>query len=279
MLRRIAIYLGAGFLPVLLLGGFGILFYETTNDTLVGGEEVSYLSGEANIRSCPSVECASSGLYSPGQQVTVVGRAKSDTDQEWSEVKYGDSTRFIRSDYLKPSSATIAGIFESLFVLGTAFSMLLITLWTGSERLQDTAARHPRIFDASIISVTLGAGIVSCGIGYFFARAEGASPSSFLSDSFINLGAGFAGAAVTFALFQSLLSRRNSSAEQVEGIDGRIARLEHKVVCVDAKIEDVSDTIDRIETRQRQGQNRRSPNFPQRRSNPNSGNRRTNPSQ
>ncbi|WP_135234729.1 SH3 domain-containing protein [Nocardia sp. CS682] len=259
ILRRSGIFVMLTALSFLLALGGLWSDLNFTNRPVVDGADISYLTGEANVRTCPSVDCQSSEVFFPGQQVTVI-RGPAD-NSEWSEIKYGDTTRFVSNKFLEPVQATPLAKWFFLAV-AVAVGITAMVLIASASWFQKLAAKVPRRFDIGLIYFTLLAAVASCILGFFYAQAGEKSLDEFLGDVFTNLGAGFAGAAMTFALFQSLLSKRNVSIDQIDSVGEKLGSLEERVV-------DMRRAVDQMEAR-RERVNRdprnssRSPSLPHR---------------
>ncbi len=93
---------------------------------------------------------------------------------------------------------------------------------TRSGALRSVARDEPDQFDLLLLGVVIAGGIGLACVGYLYSRADRSSSLAFLSDGFTNLGAGLVGAAVTFGLFQSLLSKRTVTTAALEAHTKRV---------------------------------------------------------
>ncbi|WP_433727617.1 hypothetical protein ACQP2Y_12875 [Actinoplanes sp. CA-051413] len=151
----------------------------------------------------------------------VVARVAGDTvygNNEWYEVRYGSETRFIHSSFLSATSfASLGGIELALDLsVGCVIAVLFFLIRWG--RLRRVAAADERSVDAFLFGSVAAVGICTVFFGFWLSQISGQPPLPFFSDVFTNLGAGFAGAAVTFVLFSSLLSYRSVSPKQLDAM-------------------------------------------------------------
>jgi hypothetical protein len=146
-------------------------------------------------------------------------------NNEWYEIRYGSETRFIHSSFLSATSFASLGGIElalNLAVGGIVATLFFLVRW---GRLRRVAASDERSFDAFLFGSVAAVGICTVFFGFWLSQISGQSPLPFFSDVFTNLGAGFAGAAVTFVLFSSLLSHRSVSRKQFEAMMNKVDRM------------------------------------------------------
>ena len=165
------------------------------------------------------MECDPTETYAKGRQVIVVAKTAGDTvygNNEWYEVRYGAETRFIHSSFLSATSfASLGGLELALnLTVGCFIAILFFLVRWG--RLRRVAATDERSVDAFLFGSVAAVGIFTVFFGFWLSQISGQPPLPFFSDVFTNLGAGFAGAAVTFVLFSSLLSHRSVSPKQFD---------------------------------------------------------------
>jgi hypothetical protein len=139
-------------------------------------------------------------------------------NNEWYEVRYGSETRFIHSSFLSATSfASVGGIELALnLAVGCVVAVLFFLVRWG--RLRRVAASDERSFDAFLFGSVAAVGICTAFLGFWLSQISGQSPLPFFADVFTNLGAGFAGAAVTFVLFSSLLSHRSVDRKRFDAM-------------------------------------------------------------
>ncbi|MFI9817611.1 hypothetical protein [Saccharothrix variisporea] len=216
---------------VVLLGSFGLYLYAVGSLGGVEGEDIGYLAGEATVRTCPSTDCAASGVYPPGRQIAIVGRTTGqvvgDSDQ-WVEFAYGDATRFVHGSFVRAATVDNERTFWLFVNLVAAGGVAGLMVAMNSRRAQVLVARHVRLADAVLAGVVLAFGVGACLVGFVYARLDGKSSTGFLGDAFTNIGAGFVGAAVTFALFQTLLSKRSVDPNRIGELTRRLDALERR---------------------------------------------------
>lgn len=186
------------------------------------------MSGEGNVRACPQITCQSSATFHEGQQVVVTGKV---TGQEisdsrtWYEIKYGDEKRYIHESFVMEINLATHAAFWSGFSLLFVVPVLFLQFFSRSERMRSVAAQHQKDFDGLLFAGVLAVGLICGVIGYIYSQVAHEDVTSFIGAAFANLGAGLVGAAVTFALFQSLLSSRGAEAEQIRTLEGVISSL------------------------------------------------------
>jgi hypothetical protein len=234
---------GGLFIPLIALATVLLMFAAIANSSFSQAEglDTAYVHGEANVRPCPRIECEPTETYGQGRQVIVVATTAGDTvhgNNEWYEVRYGSETRFIHSSFLSATSfASLGGIELALNMTVVCVVVILFFLirW---GRLRRAAATDERSVDAFLFGSVAAVGICTVFFGFWLSQISGQPPLPFFSDVFTNLGAGFAGAAVTFVLFSSLLSHRSVSPKQFdlmmnkvnhmhESLSAEIAELRH----------------------------------------------------
>jgi hypothetical protein len=216
-------------LPIVaLLGAFGASIWLGRSQDRIGDASVAYVRAEANVRECPRLACRVSETYPAGQQLlinaTVRGDRVEETD-EWYETRYGPGTRFVHRDVAEAPATSVARTVEGLFSLLAL--CVIIPLALSLRRMQESAAQvsdHAAL-DGLLFGAVAATGIATGTLGFVFSRVSGESATSFFAGTFVNLGAGLAGAAVAFVLFQSLLARRSVSAGELAALADNIDRL------------------------------------------------------
>src|ERR1039457_6863198 len=99
---------------IAMLGALGLFLRVSANSASVGNLNVAYLSGEANLRTCPSTKCSSSAVYSEGQQVVVIRTIKGQNTQgtdKWVVVRFGNSERYINSAFVSVTPTDYQNLF------------------------------------------------------------------------------------------------------------------------------------------------------------------------
>lgn len=223
-------------------GAFGLFLWTSNNTPSADQLNVAYLTGKANLRTCPSIACQSSAVYSEGQQVvvlrTVRGQNALDTDK-WAVVRFGNSERYINSYFVStsPSYFTTFWGYVSVFLI---VLMPLFMVAVSSTRLQRRFASGGSKLDILLLGFTLAIGIVLVGVAYLYSVYGRQSNFIFLSNTFGGLGAGLVGAAITFGLFQSLLSKRIIDAQEpdrkLNDIGMQVEALTHHMATINQKL-------------------------------------------
>jgi hypothetical protein len=72
-------------------------------------------------------------------------------------------------------------------------------------------------------------GVVGLAAAFILGSLDQLTFPTFLGDAFLNLGSGFIGAAVTFVLFQVLLTGRGVNPEHLQQLEQRIAELKETI--------------------------------------------------
>jgi hypothetical protein len=233
----VIVFAAIGIAPLWVVGSFG----------QVDGVDVAYISGDANIRTCPAASCEISAVYTTGRQVEILGKVTGDrqpippaapdtTSDTWYKIRYGDDSRYVHEAFVDKSSLTAYGLLWPLVGLGSAALFWLLFSLRGWSKAAAVAAANPIATDRLRFSVVLFMGLVSGLVGFVYSRLNSEGIASFLSSAFANLGAGFVGAAVTFVLFQNLLTK---PAETTTGSTRRQAGLErdpHATYALDSAI-------------------------------------------
>lgn len=221
---------GGLFIPLLALATVLLMFTAVANSSFgqAKGLDTAYVKGEANVRPCPRSECTPTEVFSQGRQVIVVRKVAGESvygSDQWYEVRYGSETRFIHSSFLSATSfASLGGIELALnLVISCIVAALFFLVRWG--RLRRVAASDERSFDAFLFGSVAAVGIFTIFFGFWLSQISGQAPLPFFSDVFTNLGAGFAGAAVTFVLFSSLLSQRSVDRKQVDALMDKVDRM------------------------------------------------------
>ncbi|WP_128434090.1 SH3 domain-containing protein [Streptomyces cyaneus] len=220
--RSVSLTVALG-LPFLVLVG-GAIAYMWAGSTAgqVDGVKVAYVSGSANVRECPKLSCESSTTYKEGQQVVVAKKVTGqsvDDNKKWVQIKYGDERRYIHESFIMSQSVSTVNNFWFLFsVVGMIPVAGLAALSQSPGDVGRWAVLSPRNFDTFLFGGVLATGLI-CGIvGFIYSRLAQENSLSFIASAFANVGAGLVGAAVTFVLFQSLLSARGAEAGQVDAV-------------------------------------------------------------
>jgi uncharacterized membrane protein YeaQ/YmgE (transglycosylase-associated protein family) len=155
---------------------------------------------------------------------------------QWVELQYGREVAYVHSHFVAPTPVYQGAGLEILlsFTLGLAFVVLLaLSLWRRGQLL---AARNEPAANQIITAATFAAGVLAGTVGYVFARTARQSHAEFLAGAFANVGAGLVGAAVTFVLFNTILSRRNPSRTQIDDLRAQVESLGHQVsTLIDSK--------------------------------------------
>jgi uncharacterized membrane protein YeaQ/YmgE (transglycosylase-associated protein family) len=215
-------------LAALALGA--IAFYSfAASVTEVDGRSVGYLSGDAEVRRCPSTDCASTATYRMNQQVIIsnpnVSGGEALGSTRWVEVVYGDEVRYVHGKFVAAKPVAVNEGLEQLLILATAIGWILVLSLTSWKKGQALAAAHEQQTNAVLATGTFVAGLTVGIAGFLVARADNQSTTGFVAGALANVGAGLVGAAVTFVLFQIFLSRRNPSHDQVAQLDAKLARV------------------------------------------------------
>jgi hypothetical protein len=220
-------------LPVVaLIAAFAAFLWVGAGPDRIDGRPVRYVHSEANLRTCPRLDCPVTVTYRAGQQVLVVREVPGDRFQgsdTWFEIRYGAETRFVHPFALNPADGPLGLPVELLLTLlsaGAAVAVAFVPrLGRAVTRETDEAAT-----DGLLFGVVAAAGIATGTAGFLLSRAGGESTVSFLAGTLVNLGAGLAGAAVAFVLFQSLPAKRTAGAREVAALSGEIERLRAEVL-------------------------------------------------
>ncbi|MEV4283842.1 hypothetical protein [Actinoplanes xinjiangensis] len=218
--------LAGGSLILAMAGAFLVFNSATDIFDKVGSEDAAYVALEANIRPCPATDCGVSEVYRQGQQAIVTRTVKGEKvngNDTWYEIKYGDDKRFVHSRVMTSASAEILQKVEPFLSLVTMFTIIPLAWLPGWQAR--AAAKSPIRMDRLLFAIVAAIGIGIGTLGYIFSRLSGGSPASFLGDTFVNLGAGFAGAAVTFVLFQSLLAKRSLGPDDLQALTDNVDQL------------------------------------------------------
>lgn len=217
-------------LPFLVLvGGLIAFLWAGGRADQVNGVNVAYLSGDANVRTCAHLYCQSSGVFKEGQQVVVTAKVTGDSiegDDTWIEIEYGDERRFIHQSFLMPTTISSFNAFWGYFSIILMLPIVLLYLGQKSERVRRWAVASPRRFDRLLFGGVLCVGLVCGVVGFVYSQLAHEDSMSFVGAAFANLGAGLVGAAVTFVLFQSLLSGRSAEASQLNEAKADLSALQ-----------------------------------------------------
>ncbi|GGP37980.1 hypothetical protein [Saccharothrix coeruleofusca] len=214
-------------LSIVLVTGSAIsafAIYQGFSDSItsVDGKSVGYLSGTANVRTCPFTGCESSEEFTRNRQVVlrdVVDGEEVDGSNKWARIEYGAEVRYVHSRFVKSKPVSVSeGLELGVNALAVIVFMLLFAV-ASWQRGHAIAAEREAETNSLLLAVTFGAGIVAGIIGFVFARMDNQTTPAFLAGAFANVGAGLVGAAVTFVLFQVVLSRRNPSQQQMAKIE------------------------------------------------------------
>jgi hypothetical protein len=154
--RRAVLLIALG-LPLMMLVG-GTIVFTITESLTAGTPNARYLTGDANVRTCPSTTCKPSDMYRDGQQVIVVGEATGEythKSNKWYQIKYGDEPRYIHSYFLnEPLENTFELIVSTVVALVTIGSYFLIR----SSRARTAAAENPIVVDRLLATLTWSVG-------------------------------------------------------------------------------------------------------------------------
>ncbi|MFJ1870421.1 hypothetical protein [Streptomyces sp. KS_5] len=231
--RSVSLTVALG-LPFLVLVG-GAIAYMWAGSTAgqVDGVKVAYISGSANVRECPERSCKATATYKEGQQVVVAKKVTGQSvngNRNWVKIQYGDEMRYIHESFVMPQSVSTFNNFWFLFsVLGMIPVIGLTALSQSPGDVGRWAVLSPRNFDTFLFGGVLATGLI-CGIvGFIYSRLAKEDTLSFVASAFANVGAGLVGAAVTFVLFQSLLSARGAEAGQVDAVKTGVISLRTEV--------------------------------------------------
>ena len=221
---------GGLFIPLIALAAVLLMFAAVANSSFgqAKGLDTAYVHGEANVRPCPRSECTPTEVFSQGRQVIVVRKVAGESifgNSEWYEVRYGSETRFIHGSFLSATSFSSLGGIELALNLAVGCIVAALFFLVRWGRLRRVAASDERSFDAFLFGSVAAVGICTVFFGFWLSQIGGQSPLPFFSDVFTNLGAGFAGAAVTFVLFSSLLSHRSVDRKQFDAMMDKVDRM------------------------------------------------------
>jgi RNA polymerase sigma-70 factor (TIGR02960 family) len=220
---------GGLLIPLFALAAVLLMFASVANSSFgqAKGLDTAYVHGEANVRPCPRSECVPTEVFSQGRQVIVVRKVAGESvygNSEWYEVRYGSETRFIHSSFLSATSFASLGGIELALNLGVGCIIAALFFLIRWGRLRRVAASDESSFDAFLFGSVAAVGICTVFFGFWLSQISGQPPLPFFSDVFTNLGAGFAGAAVTFVLFSSLLSHRSVDRKQFDAMLDKVDR-------------------------------------------------------
>ncbi|WP_159038752.1 hypothetical protein [Streptomyces sp. NRRL B-1140] len=233
-IRRSLSFTVAVGLPFLVLIG-GAIAYMWAGSTAgqVDGVKVAYVSGSANVRTCPRLSCKPSATYKEGQQVVVTKKVSGQSissNRRWIEIQYGDERRYIHESFIMPQSVSTFNNFWFLFsVLGMVPLVGLTALTQNPGNVGRWAVLNPRNFDTFLFGGVLVVGLICGIIGFIYSQLAQDDALSFIGSAFANVGSGLVGAAVTFVLFQSLLSARGAGASQVDDVKADVITLRGEV--------------------------------------------------
>ncbi|MGX8904229.1 hypothetical protein ACR820_02935 [Streptomyces netropsis] len=213
---------------ILLVGGVIAFTWATGNTGQVDGVKVAYLSGDANIRVCPKVECQSSDVFKEGQQVVTTRQVTGDAidgEKAWIEIQYGDEKRYIHKSFvLQQRLSTIRNYWGFLTPI-LMCPVILLAAGQRSGRVRRWAVTSPTRFDGLLFGGVLGTGLACGVVGFLYSQLAQEDSMSFLGAAFANVGAGLVGAAVTFVLFQSMLAGRSPEATQIDDVKAEVNSL------------------------------------------------------
>ncbi|TQS43430.1 hypothetical protein [Cryptosporangium phraense] len=202
----------AAFVLIMLIGGAAVyaLGSGLSSKSKVEGVQVAYVRDEAKLRACPRRTCQVLQTLRHNQQVAVIATVNGeevDGSRTWTAVRFGTGEAFVHESLIQPDSSTDEQ--SLLWALFSVLSIGAVALTTFSLRVKGIAVKlveWSRGIQTLLPAVVLLIGIAVGALGYFYSRLEGGAVSTFLADTFVNLGAGFIGSAVTFLLFNSLLA-------------------------------------------------------------------------
>lgn len=223
----------------ILLGAFGVFVWSANTYPSVRDSDVAYVSSEARLRECPSTKCPSSATYRAGRQLVVLGFVRGEEirkSDRWVRVEYGDGQRYVHAGLVERAPLPFSSYAELLLLTVMGAGWLLLYRGISSNRLRALAVEDRSSFDLALLGLVLSVGIAFGAVGYIFSQADRQPTIGFLSDAFANLGAGFVGAAVTFGLFQILLSRRAIGASQ---LDAQLSTLRTEIHAIGRAMERV----------------------------------------
>jgi hypothetical protein len=180
--------------------------------------DVTVAVAESHLRVCPATNCNSIAILESGAELIVLGAREGELVEGsvvWMEVLAVEGRGFVHLSLVQAPGAQRSDMFgfvAGLMVLSFIAILLNATMFARS-RLVRGVMNHPLSNPALFIAV-LVSGLACAVVALFLARSEGVEVDEFASDALLNLGAGFVGAAITYVLFQVLVSHRSSATDR-----------------------------------------------------------------
>jgi uncharacterized membrane protein len=203
------------------------------------------------LNECPSQSCAPLGSVPQYDQFAVAAIAKGDVfagSDMWVGVLHKG-----KLGYLPVAQVSLLGTKEPasrflIFAIGATYFILMLGLFAlaRTRKIRHLASSGGDDFDIVLASVVTSVGVSLIVLSLFLTRGE-KTIGELLADSFVNLGAGFVGAAVTFILFQLILSSRNVTSQSIAETSDRIretaGNLERKLESIDMRLVGLSSNM------------------------------------
>jgi hypothetical protein len=177
--------------------------------------EVTVTVAESHLRMCPTTACQPVTVLGDGTELIVLGAREGELVEGsvvWMEALSAEGRGFIHISLVDVPSVQGSG--EILIVVGViALALIAVVLnvimfvkGTLIRRVMNYSWSNPALFIVVLMSGLICVSLALLG-------SEGVEINQFASDALLNLGAGFIGAAVTYVLFQVLVSHRSSATD------------------------------------------------------------------
>lgn len=186
------------------------------------------MTGDANVRECPSTDCPIDGVLEHNESVEFLGLLEGEKVNDttvWYRVRLAEREGYVHSYYASEAEPSADYLWEVSFTLGLMALTLIIMIVMSSERGRRAVANslladHALFLGMMALGVVLGLG------GYVLDGLGDEGLYMFLSGSLVNVSMGLIVSAIAFAAFQVFLSDRSPAKSDVANIETRLTNIE-----------------------------------------------------